>query len=695
MSCYFQRNTILEFDKAGPFRILEVIGTGASSAVYRVVNTEDHTEHLLKEFHPSDLSLARDDFGNLFVMGGEREKRLFDLKQEQFVLGYKRQIEFRKDPILKNRTCNIYAIHSGYGTFFIDMTAFSGASYEKVTEDSFSDLVKRIKAITEVIAQYHAKGYLHLDIKPENIFVFPETSETVMLFDFDSVVSKSELQPNMIPRYTDKYAPPEQKETDAFLRIGEWTDIYAIGMIFFVKLFGRFPDAHEQESGSNYDFRLASGLLNGVDDKILEILSDFFRHTICHTKKFRWKSTDQMSRTLDQLLAAMQPSVKHVQDNADIRVVGNQISKLSKVILISAVLICLSVGFLAFHKSGDSPDRDVSIAGNDTVLEEMNAQSQTQSLLEETIPVGATETTQNVPQPEPITTPTSMVTEPGADAASPSVPEYSQPNATSSYIAETIAYNMNNFRSLIVTNSGVVYYLDGSMLHATHTDIILNLQKDFNVPLENGYLAYDPYQDVVYLLAGGSLSIHDISDFRNPTLLLENDSLILNLETNITPNIAVLPDSSILIPANMDGTHRLIIPTNTYSSFTQIYNLGSPYYASVMGDQILKFRESENEATVIPLNGSPEYDIALEQKAPYNNAVASSGNNLWFYWDGVGVCQYGIDGSVIIHIPQQEITITDYHSLDYTNIWAIVANSNGDIAFYDNSISCIRLIHSA
>lgn len=695
MSCYFQRGKTLRFEKAGPFRIQEIIGVGASSVVYRAINPEDHTDHLLKEFHPSDLPLCRDPADNLILMGGEREKRVFDFRLEQFKLGYKKQIELRKDAVLQNRTSNVQGIYSGYGTLFVDMTVFGGVTYEKIkNEENFVNLVKRIRAITEVVARYHHLGYLHLDIKPENIFVLTENCESVMFFDFDTVIAKSELKPGIILGKTEKYAAPELIGPDAFRMIGEWTDIYSIGMIFFQKLFGRLPDSHEQESGSNYDYRLPSGMLNDANDKVLELLTDFFRHTICRTKRFRWKSTREVLHALNQMLNAMQPVSKPVQENEDIRNVTKQISKLSKTILISAVLICFSIGFLALRKVGSNFESNVEVQPENNVQQAVESQPQTAPTLPEAVQA-VTESVSQTEQQAEVIVPIISETVPTEEITPATTPALLQQNVAGNYVVETIANNMDAFRSMIVTNSGNVYYLDGSILHATNTADTLDLQTDFGAPLENGHLAYNPYQDIVYLLSGGSLSIYNITNFSEPVLVLVPDGFILHPSTGITPDIAVLPDHSLIIPASYDGSKRLDLETGKYSSFTGIYDLQSPYYAALAGDSIFMFREGETEASVSPLFGTDEKTITLDLAAPWNEAVASSGNKLWFYSDGIGVCEYGIDGSAAVRVAQQDISITDYQSLDYNNIWAVAANESGDFAFYDNSLASIRFIHRA
>ena len=65
-------------------------------------------------------------------------------------------------------------------------------------EKSLESLITRIKTLCSIIEKYHNQGYLHLDIKPSNIFVLPETKENVILFDFDSVVKIEDIKENKI-----------------------------------------------------------------------------------------------------------------------------------------------------------------------------------------------------------------------------------------------------------------------------------------------------------------------------------------------------------------------------------------------------------------------------------------------------------------------------------------------------------------
>lgn len=693
MSCYFPENQVIHFKTGKAFAIKEIIGSGASSVVYRAVNTANQTEHLLKEYHPNYISLTRRENGDLAVTDANDQKTFND-GLDRFIAGCELQRKFRDDPDLKNVTSNIQDVHQGYGTVFIDMTYFSGKSYEKIKEKSLRDLIRRIRALAQTIAHYHNKGYLHLDLKPENIFSIPETSEMIMLFDFDSVVAKRDLR-NMDARlsYTLKWAAPELLGSNPFSEVNESTDLYSIGMIFFHKLTGRFPDRNQLSSG-NYHFDTNSRLLKKTSKRVLSLLSNFFRNTLCEVKECRWQTAEEMISALDDLLDAV-----------------NRPQHSYKPILIAVLLLCVPLAVLAFHhltpEADDQPDNKVGIHSQEILSSETSGYNDevTENVIIEPSDLNPHSTTAAAEDPpEPTDSAEGTV---GATAEA--TEEYIPPSSTDAgnhgtYTIDTIAYVSDSFRSLIVTNDGVVYYIDGSTISNSANSISIDMQTDFDVPLENGYLAYDPYNDIVYLLAGGSLSIYDISDLSSPSLVL-NDNIcpdIAQLELDpilpVAPQISILPDGSLLVPAYVDGTYRVDVLNKRIARFSYIHNLQSSYYgfenyyARVIGDCILELQANSREATVVPLSGGQKQSIQLEMEPPRWCEVWSTQDGILFFVDGLGVCQIYINGTASVMIPQENIKIRDFQSLDNNAIQSIAANQNGIIAFYDYTLRCIRCI---
>ena len=62
----------------------------------------------------------------------------------------------------------------------------------------------------KAVKNHHDNGYLHLDIKPGNFLVIPETRQLVKLFDLDTVIPKKEVATAKCIPYSENWAAPEQ-----------------------------------------------------------------------------------------------------------------------------------------------------------------------------------------------------------------------------------------------------------------------------------------------------------------------------------------------------------------------------------------------------------------------------------------------------------------------------------------------------
>ena len=206
MERYLEKGYTLQREGGKRYTITEMIGRGSSCAVYKAVDGK--AEHLLKEYNPRAISITRTDDGMMRVAEDEQES--FCAGLVRFQAGYEKQLDLRQTDELRNSTSNIQDIFDANGTRYIDMTLFTGSTYTDIREKSLYDLCKRMKAVTQVVGNYHKAGLLHLDIKPDNIFAIPETCELVMLFDFDSVVEKCDIPKSVGLSYTKTWAAPEQ-----------------------------------------------------------------------------------------------------------------------------------------------------------------------------------------------------------------------------------------------------------------------------------------------------------------------------------------------------------------------------------------------------------------------------------------------------------------------------------------------------
>lgn len=303
-------------DNMEEYRITEMIGKGSSCAVY-LADLTDHegnvTEHILKEYNPISLRAVRSSDGRLIVKAEEREE--FENGLLRFRTGYRRQLTIRRMCELTNSTINAQKIFDANGTSYIDMTVFNGTVYSRVGEESLYRLLRRMKALTQVIASYHRAGFLHRDIKPDNIFVIPETCELVMLFDFDSVVEKEKTGYMVGMSYTKDWAAPEQTAPALRRTVCEATDLYAVGEILFFKIFDRHSSPEERRPFAEYEFDADAPIFRNVNPGVFPLLTDFLHHTIRASVKGRYQSAGELLKVLDRMIKLADPKEPYLMSS--------------------------------------------------------------------------------------------------------------------------------------------------------------------------------------------------------------------------------------------------------------------------------------------------------------------------------------------------------------------------------------------
>lgn len=286
------------------FKIKKVVGKGASSVTYLAKSNK--TEHILKECNPLGISMHRNETGEL-VADTELSRQKFEECLERFKAGADKQLSFRLTENLKNPTSNIQDIYYTNGTAYIDMTYFRGKTYDKEKHETLYDLFRRMKALTQIVGHYHKLGYLHLDIKPQNIYTIPETPEMVMMFDFDSVTSINDISSIISSSYTDVWAAPEQKLPKYRCQICEATDLFAIGEIIFFRLFGKHSEEKDRYSFSQYKYPLKRKKFENVNPSVLPMITELLHKTLSCSVKKRYQKAEELVEQLDKIIEFSNP----------------------------------------------------------------------------------------------------------------------------------------------------------------------------------------------------------------------------------------------------------------------------------------------------------------------------------------------------------------------------------------------------
>lgn len=285
-------------------QIEEEVGRGASCIVYNADYKDPiGVEHKIrvKECYPAYLLLNRLEDGSLSVFEGENEK--YENEKNNFIQAYRKNAEIRDTLGLTNSTINATDVITCNHTIYILMALDEGVDYRKYEDASLKELLGHMKSLAELIMKYHQRGYLHLDIKPENIFILPETEEHILLFDFDSVIRQEELKQDSGFRlsFSEEFSAPEQIQGKIH-KIGTHTDIYSIGAVLFYKLFDRKPDSRDCRISSEYNFDLMKYRNEKYQPRLFRLLEIFFRKTLSIAKVSRWQNMQLVIDALKELI---------------------------------------------------------------------------------------------------------------------------------------------------------------------------------------------------------------------------------------------------------------------------------------------------------------------------------------------------------------------------------------------------------
>lgn len=295
-------------DKSGSsytYVIDRVIGDGASSIVYEAHYTDNaYGRHdvRLKECYPyaSDIQRIGTDLVWADTATATNDK-------VAFTTAYNKLLDFQNTTNLRNSTAHIFDLCEANGTLYSVMDVNEGQTFDQDNSKKLSDILKTTLALARVVEKYHNNGYLHLDIKPSNFLVIPETRELVILFDVDSVTPMDDIASGKIKcvPFSKGWAAPEQMQGQ-INKLCPATDIYSIGAILFQKVMGRAVE--NNDIGIFADWEFDGRIFEGVNPKIKRLLRDIFHKTLAANSKRRYQHVYELIAALEEAVeAATQP----------------------------------------------------------------------------------------------------------------------------------------------------------------------------------------------------------------------------------------------------------------------------------------------------------------------------------------------------------------------------------------------------
>ena len=299
------------------YEIKQEVGRGASCIVYdgQFKDSLNNFHHIrVKEFYPYDLEIYRDDSHALIIPKDKKEN--FESASKKFVDTYRRNVELHNTFGIVNSTVTPQNLFEFGNTWYMISACVEGVNYKEFVDQDIRFIFRKIRTISILIQKYHKEGYLYLDLKPENIFVIPETDEHIMLFDFDSIILKKELDNDNKRRisFSRGYAAPELARSNRN-KICEATDIYSIGAIAFEKVFGRVPSVMDGSVSNHYSYDAMVFERKQYSVTLFKYLSEFFHKTLSSSVGYRYQSVDELLPIIDKIIKYSDLNAQYLLEN--------------------------------------------------------------------------------------------------------------------------------------------------------------------------------------------------------------------------------------------------------------------------------------------------------------------------------------------------------------------------------------------
>ncbi|WP_096701292.1 bifunctional serine/threonine-protein kinase/formylglycine-generating enzyme family protein [Magnetospirillum sp. 15-1] len=224
-------------DRLGDYEIIAEIGGGGFSNTYKAVDPTLGLEVVIKELAPADIVVHR----GRQVEAKPGKEAVFDHCRTKFLREGRALAELAGHPnvvrVMRHLEAN--------GTAYLVMEFIPGRTLGDLAMDGGGRLTEAVlrpllDGILKGLADVHAKGLLHLDIKPDNIMIRDGWNVPVLI-DFGLV-----REIGSGTRYaagTPPFAPPEQEGGV----VGPWSDLYALAMTVYTLTIGsNVPNASER-----------------------------------------------------------------------------------------------------------------------------------------------------------------------------------------------------------------------------------------------------------------------------------------------------------------------------------------------------------------------------------------------------------------------------------------------------------------
>ena len=217
------------------YRIDGVLGQGGFGIAYKATDVNLNAKVVIKEYLPEDFAYRAID--RSVCARDEQDQHFYQAGLENFLVEARTLATFRHPHIVR-----VARFFEANRTAYMVLEYERGESlkswrrkHESVPE---AVIVSLLAPLFDGLAVVHRSGFLHRDIKPDNIYMRDEDGSLVLL-DFGAARQTASEKAETGAVVTPGYAAIEQYAGGG--RQGPWTDIYSLGATLFWLITGKKP----------------------------------------------------------------------------------------------------------------------------------------------------------------------------------------------------------------------------------------------------------------------------------------------------------------------------------------------------------------------------------------------------------------------------------------------------------------------
>ena len=224
--------------------IERVLGQGGFGITYLARDTNLDQPVAIKEYLPVDVATRRPDATIRWRTEENRERYRWGL--DRFIKEARTLARFDHPNIV--RVLSVFELND---TAYMVMRFEAGETLSAVLESrgtlAEEELLRVMLPVLDGLALVHGAGFIHRDIKPDNIHI--RTDGSPVLLDFGSARNALGKAHTLTILVAPGYAPFEQYYSSSESQ-GPWTDIYSLGATCYRAIAGRAPlDAITRSKG--------------------------------------------------------------------------------------------------------------------------------------------------------------------------------------------------------------------------------------------------------------------------------------------------------------------------------------------------------------------------------------------------------------------------------------------------------------